>query len=105
MVERENKNVEVLKKFKKKIKKFGVDKIILFGSRAGGNFRKDSDFDILVVSKKFEGKRWNERPLEIYLSWDEKEPLEILCYTPEEFNRGKKELGIVQEALKEGIEI
>jgi len=28
---------------------------------------------------------------------------EILCYTPEEFERKKKSLGIVREALREGI--
>jgi hypothetical protein len=31
--------------------------------------------------------------------------LEVLCYTPQEFEKGKKQLGIIQEALKEGIEI
>ncbi|AIY89551.1 nucleotidyltransferase domain-containing protein [Geoglobus acetivorans] len=33
--------------------KFGikVDRIILFGSRARGDYREDSDWDILIVSK------------------------------------------------------
>lgn len=31
-----------------------VDQLILFGSYAHGNPRKDSDFDILVVSQDFE---------------------------------------------------
>ncbi len=29
-----------------------IDKIILFGSRARGNYRKDSDWDLLIVTKK-----------------------------------------------------
>jgi uncharacterized protein len=31
-----------------------VDKLILFGSYAYGNYREDSDYDIAVVSKDFE---------------------------------------------------
>jgi len=29
-----------------------IDKIILFGSRARGDFREDSDWDILIVTKE-----------------------------------------------------
>jgi len=29
-----------------------IDKIILFGSRARGDYREDSDWDILIVTKK-----------------------------------------------------
>ena len=31
--------------------------------------------------------------------------MDILCYTPEEFEKLKKRIGIVQEAVKEGIEV
>jgi hypothetical protein len=30
---------------------------------------------------------------------------DILCYTPEEFERKKREIGIVREAVKEGVTI
>jgi predicted nucleotidyltransferase len=33
-----------------------VDKVVLFGSQARGNYRKDSDIDIAIVSRDFEGK-------------------------------------------------
>ena len=48
---------ETLKKIKKVIletaRKYGieVDRIILFGSRARGDYREDSDWDILVVTR------------------------------------------------------
>ncbi len=29
-----------------------IDKIILFGSRARGDYKEDSDWDILIVTKK-----------------------------------------------------
>lgn len=33
-----------------------VEKIIIFGSYATGNYKKDSDVDIAIISKDFEGK-------------------------------------------------
>jgi uncharacterized protein len=105
MVQRNNKNVTIVKSFKRKLGGMNFSKFILFGSRAKGTERIDSDFDILAVSKDFRGKRWNQRPLNIYLSWEEDKPLEVLCYTPKEFNKLKKEVSIVREAVREGIEI
>ena len=44
--------VKKLKKFKEKInKKYGINKVILFGSRSGRNFREDSDVDLIIVGK------------------------------------------------------
>jgi hypothetical protein len=31
--------------------------------------------------------------------------MDILCYTPEEFERKKKQIGVVQQAAQEGIGI
>ena len=43
-----------LKKFKHNLKtKIKIDKIIFFGSRAHGRPKKDSDIDLIIVSKKF----------------------------------------------------
>ena len=105
MVQTTNKNIALIKKFKKKLEKLGIDRVIFFGSRARGEFNSESDFDILAISKNFKGVKWHKRPLKIYLAWKENNPLEVLCYTPEEFEKGKKQIGIIQEAIKEGIEI
>lgn len=37
-----------------------LDKIILYGSRARGDYREDSDFDFAVVLKDKEVKRYSE---------------------------------------------
>ena len=47
-----------------------IDRIILFGSRARGDYREDSDWDILIVTKKrlnkdIEEKFWLEAGREI----------------------------------------
>ena len=54
---------ETLKKIKQVIletaRKYGieVDRIILFGSRARGDYRDDSDWDILVVTREEYSKK------------------------------------------------
>ena len=47
----------------------------------------------------------SKKPTKFYLMWKEDYPLEVLCYTPEEFKRKSKKTGIVSEAIKEGIYI
>jgi len=93
--------------FVKKIKKaFKIDKAILFGSRARGDYLEDSDYDIILVSPDFENVFFTSRISRLYRFWDYF-PIEIepLCYTPKEFERMKKRVGIVQQALKEGVEL
>lgn len=98
--------IKELKIFKKKIsKKYKIDKFILFGSRVNGKFHKDSDVDLILVSKKFEGKKSFKRSPEIHMKWDLDYAVDFLCYTPEEFDKLKKQVSIVSEALKNGIEI
>lgn len=95
----------IAKKFAQKIKKAYQAKVILFGSRARGDNFKKSDFDFIIISKKFKGIPFIERLPKIYDYWNEKFDIEHLCYTPEEFERKKKEYGIVRQAVKEGIKL
>ncbi|EEB73841.1 nucleotidyltransferase domain-containing protein [Thermococcus sp. AM4] len=81
-------------------------RVVFFGSRIRGDYLKDSDYDIIVVSKAFRGKHFTRRSSEVLrILWDAGivGDFEILCYTPEEFERKKKNLGIVREALREGV--
>jgi len=83
--------------------KFKPEKILLFGSRARGDHLEESDIDLLVVSGEFERIPFRERMVQAYGMWDKKEDLEQLCYTPKEFEAKKKEIGIVRQAVKDGI--
>lgn len=53
---------KILKKYKKSLKeKIKVDELIVFGSRAWGRPRADSDIDVLVISedfKKYPRHKW-----------------------------------------------
>lgn len=93
--------------FLEKVKnKYDIKEAIFFGSRARGDNFKNSDFDIILVSADFEGIFFSKRIANMYEFWDHY-PLDIepLCYTPDEFEKKKKEIGIVSRAVKEGISL
>ncbi|MBI3027508.1 nucleotidyltransferase domain-containing protein [Candidatus Woesearchaeota archaeon] len=85
--------------------KFDIDKLIFFGSRAKGTYKKGSDYDFILVSKDFRGIKFTDRTSKIYPYWKYKDSIEPLCYTPKEFNKLKKQITIVREAVEHGIEI
>ena len=64
-----------------------------------------SDVDLILVSKKFRGKKFHSRFKGLWLKWDLGLPVDFLCYTPEEFEELKKEVSVVSEAVRGGIEI
>lgn len=84
--------------------KYNIDKAIFLGSRAKDEHLKDSDYDIILVSDDFRDIFFSKRSALMYDFWQHW-PIEIepLCYTPEEFEAKKKQIGIVSEAIKEGI--
>ncbi len=95
-----------LEMFKQRVDKdIPLEKLILFGSMAKGKTHKWSDIDLIVVSKTFRAMDFFERGAKMYDYWNLKKPVDFLCYTPEEFNKMKKQTTIVREAVREGIEI
>ncbi|HLD00724.1 MAG TPA: nucleotidyltransferase domain-containing protein [Candidatus Nanoarchaeia archaeon] len=95
-----------LKAFKKEVsKKIPLKALVFFGSRAKGKGKKYSDIDLLVVSSKFKNKKFHQRATALYDYWTLDYPVDFLCYTPEEFNKNKKMIGIVRRAVEEGIKI
>ena len=100
---------QTLKLLKKHIvflkRRFHPDKILLFGSRARGDHLEESDIDLIIVSKEFRNLPFRERMIQAYSFWDSAIDLEQICYTPEEFEEMKKRIGIVQQAVNEGIDL
>jgi len=85
-------------------KKYSINQAILFGSRARGEHLKNSDYDIILVSADFRDIFFTKRSALMYDFWQHW-PIDIepLCYTPEEFEAKKNQIGIVSEAIKEGV--
>jgi predicted nucleotidyltransferase len=98
--------IDKVKEFVAKVKrKYRVEKAIFFGSRVRGESLKYSDVDIILVSDDFRGIPFPERASKVYDFWPGGLPLEVLCYTTEEFEKKKRMVGIVSDAVREGIEI
>jgi len=103
---KKNEIIQELREFKEKLSaNLPLNRIILFGSMAKGKIHKDSDIDLILVSRKFKGKKSFKRSIGFYKYWNLDYPVDFLCYTPEEFNKLKKQVTIVREAVREGIEI
>ncbi len=94
--------IKKLKEFKKQNK---IEKMYLFGSMATGKTHKYSDIDLIVVSKDFNGKGLIERSPKLYMRWNLDYPVDFLCYSPEEFNKLKKQITIIRQAVESGIKI
>lgn len=101
----ENKIKEVILKTLE-ILGIGATQIILFGSRAKGNFNKYSDYDLLIVTEKtFSVREKMEiaRKLRIALA---EFAVDIIIKSEDEVKVQKDLIGtIVREALKEGVPI
>lgn len=98
--------IKKLNQFKTALEKdFKIKKMILFGSRAIGKTGKDIDVDLIIVSPDFINLNFFKRGAKMYNYWELNYPVDFLCYTPEEFDRLKNKITIINEALKKGIEI
>jgi uncharacterized protein len=82
--------------------RFDPDQIILFGSRARGTARPDSDVDLLVVMPVMGSKR--EKQIEIRCALhDIRVAKDIIVATPDEVERRRNIVGtIIRPALREG---
>ncbi len=97
--------MELLRKFKESLaKKYGAEKIVLFGSYATGAAKASSDFDLVVVCGRKEKLKMLSK---LYHEWHFvhgiDRPVDFLYYTPEEFKRLSKGPTIVREAVREGV--
>ena len=89
----------------KLVEAFKPEKVILFGSRAEGIARKDSDIDVIIVSSYFENIPFVKRmPLAMKKAPFAKH-VDYICYTREEYDRMKNESVIVRDALENSVEI
>jgi len=91
------------------VKEIDPDKIILFGSRARGDYKEDSDYDILVLKEGV--KPAERRPLQNKIRkafWRESiypfVAVDVMVQDAERFNRLKNEKYLVYYSIsKEGV--
>ena len=84
------------------VKAFEPDKIILFGSRARGDFHGQSDVDLLIIKDSQEPKHRRAGRAYIALSGIDA-PKDILWFTPEEVEEWSEvKYHIATRATREG---
>ncbi|MCK4455243.1 MAG: nucleotidyltransferase domain-containing protein [Thermoplasmata archaeon] len=105
-MDRREKIVQGLKRFRDRMSEhYPIAELILFGSMAGEEPREESDIDLIIVSERFKGMNFLKRAARAYDYWDLEYPVDFLCYTPHEFEERKRRIGLVAQAIKEGIAI
>ncbi len=82
------------------LRAMGARRIILFGSRARGRVRRESDIDLLVIME--DGRTFKERMRDIYASLETDADVDILAYSPEEFERIRRR-AFFRRVLAEGV--
>jgi predicted nucleotidyltransferase len=89
-----------LERIKSRIPALDVQKVISFGSLATGTVRKSSDIDLIIVKRS--DKKFLDRMDEFYEKLDSKVSMDIMVYTPEEFERMSRTNTFIKRAIKEG---
>ncbi|HUI43742.1 MAG TPA: nucleotidyltransferase domain-containing protein [Terriglobia bacterium] len=78
------------------------EKIILFGSRARGDARPNSDFDVLVIKESDEPRYRRDAPLYVALAGLDV-PVDVMVYTPEEIREWSEvPMAFITTAVREG---
>ncbi len=87
MVKTEREIKAIIEGYTEELKKLGIraQRVILYGSYAGGHPREDSDIDLIVISEDFKNINLRERLETLGLAAGRVfEPIEALGYTEEE---------------------
>ena len=112
MIKIKDKSVKyIIDRYLEKIKKlYNPQEIWLWGSRVYGNPTPYSDVDMIIVSDSFSQIKFLKRRStflkETGLLYDKNaEVVDALCYSPEEFEKRKHDIGILKEALEKGLRI
>ncbi len=83
-----------------KAKEYGVLAVILFGSRAKGKEREESDIDICVIAETDKKRRLAAT---LCAEIESELPIDVLVYTPSEWEECiKDETSFASVILKEG---
>jgi predicted nucleotidyltransferase len=102
---RGQRNVSLLRseldRIKNELKMLGAQRIVQFGSSARGEAGLDSDLDLIVV---MDGKEsFPDRIAALYKILKPRVALDLLVYTPAEFEEMKENNFFIRNVLREGI--
>ncbi len=82
-----------------------VDKVVLFGSIARGDYAEGSDADLIVVSKSWAGRSYVERLSLLYRLWRGKVDANFVALTPEELRERIMTSVVLRDAVSYWITV
>jgi predicted nucleotidyltransferase len=85
--------------------KFSPQVILLFGSRSRDDALRESDYDVLIVSDRFEGVPFTDRLTPIHRLWTLFEGLDCLVLTPAEYARAREGISLIRLIAEEGVPV
>ena len=99
----------MLRRFARRLQhELDAQRVLLFGSRARGTERADSDYDLIVVSPAFQAVELWARGRGIRRLFHEEGGsggMDLICLTPEEFEQARNRITLVAAVLPEAIEL
>jgi hypothetical protein len=84
-------------------REFAPNHFIFFGSRVNGVPHEWSDIDAIAVSARFAEYPFVNRSYHFKTAVEPHVAMDVLCYTPEEFEHMRHGLGVVADACREGV--
>ena len=97
--------IETITKFITLVKEedIQIEKVILFGSYAKGNYHQDSDIDLAIISDDFKEGEYIKNMSKLILKASEiRADIQTIPFSVKEY---KEPIGIMEEILKTGIEL
>jgi hypothetical protein len=85
-----------------------ASRVLLFGSRARGDERGDSDYDVIVVSPRFADVPRRQRAHGLRALWlraGGHGPMDMICLTPAEFEAARHGITLIQAVFPEAIDL
>ena len=93
--------VDKLERVRRGLELYGAEKAILFGSSARGDGDEYSDIDLIVIKQT--DRRFLDRLADVFDAIEPDFALDVLVYTPEEFDRMlDEENPLLTEAVRHG---
>ena len=86
----------------------GATHVLLFGSRARGDARVDSDYDLIVVSPSFTGIEPPRRAIGLRQRWyavGGEGAMDLVCVTPDEFDFARHRISLIAAVLPEALDL
>jgi len=101
---------EILKRLKQALEDAGirVHSVVLFGSHAAGRAAEDSDIDVAVLSADFEDMDLCARQEAVGRALARArmmDPVEVLAYTPQEYDASKRGTFLHDEIGVKGVAV